>query len=610
MCGIVGYTGPKQAAPILLSGLEKLEYRGYDSAGVAIYNGQQEKISIAKAKGRLSALKSLTDDGTTVPGSIGIGHTRWATHGAPSDINSHPQTSSGGKFAVVHNGIIENYLEIKQRLVKAGVNFASETDTEVLAQLLEHLYDGDALSAIHKALSMVKGSYALGIICLDMPDTIFAARQDGPLIIGLGQDENYIASDVTAILAHTRNIVRLYDGEVAIITDSAVSIEDCERQPVERAPEHIDWDIAAAEKDGYEHFMMKEIMQQPEVVRDTIISRIKDGKIQFENVVIDAEMLKNINRIHVVGCGTAYHVGLSAKYVFEQLLSIPTEVDFASEFRYRSPIVDKNTLVLIISQSGETADTLAALREAKRKGAKIISIVNVVGSTIASESDDVIYTRAGPEISVASTKAYSTQLAVVYLLGLAMASAANTISQAQLSEYIAELTVLPDKIEQVLSNKETVQYFASRHFNANDVYFIGRNVDFPVSLEACLKLKEISYIHSEAYPGGELKHGPISLIEDGTLIVAFACYNPLFEKMMSNIKEVKARGATVLSIATQDNTQIDSEVDCCFHIPSTVDFMLPSLSSIPFQLFAYYVASLRGCDIDKPRNLAKSVTVE
>ncbi len=608
MCGIVGYIGSKESAPFLIDGLEKLEYRGYDSTGVAVY--KDGEIEIVKSKGRLNVLREITDNGNTVKGTMGIGHTRWATHGAPSDVNSHPQSSHSKQFAVVHNGIIENYLSIKNYLQKKGVEFISETDTEVIAQLLEYNYKGDIMEAIYKTLDRLEGSYALGIICCDKPDRFFAARKDSPLIVGIGKGENYIASDITAILSSTRDIYRLNDEEVAVITKSNIGVFSKDGEFVEKTPEHIDWDVSSAEKGGFEHFMMKEIMEQPDAVRNTISPRLKDGKIVLDDIVLTKKDIENINKIFIIGCGTAYHVGVAAKYTFEKLLRIPTEIDVASEFRYREPVVNEKTLVIIISQSGETADTLAALREAKRQGARVISVVNVVGSTIANESDNVLYTWAGPEISVASTKAYSTQLAVMYLVSIYMASVAGTISKEEEDEYIGELMCIPDKIQTILKDTTKIQYFASLHFNANDMYFIGRNVDYAVSLEACLKLKEISYIHSEAYTGGELKHGPISLMEEGTLVIAFATYKRLFDKMMSNIKEVKARGAVVLAVATEDKKCIEDETDFSFYIPDTIDFMLPCLSVVPFQLFSYYVASMRGCDIDKPRNLAKSVTVE
>ena len=608
MCGIVGYIGNDQAVPVLLQGLEKLEYRGYDSAGVAVFS--EDGLKVVKSKGRLRVLSDLLDGGKALTGTLGIGHTRWATHGAPSDVNSHPQVSEGGRFAVVHNGIIENYLYLKQHLMRRGIQFVSETDTEVVAQMLEYYDKGDILETIEKVISKVEGSYALGIISADHPDCIYAVRKDSPLIIGIGQGENFIASDIPAILSKTREICRLKDNEIAELTRDGVKFYNADGEPVEKEIEHIEWDIEAAEKGGFEHFMMKEIFEQPKVVRDTITPRIRNGHIVLDDITLTAEELRRFTKINIVACGTAYHVGVVAKYAFEELLRIPVEVDVASEFRYRDPILNENTLMIIISQSGETADTLAALREAKRAGCRVLSVVNVVGSTIATESDDVLYTWAGPEISVASTKAYSTQLAVIYLLALYIGEQLGKFTQEQLSAYIAALEKLPEQIDEMLKHKENIQFFASKYFNASDMYFIGRNVDYAASLEASLKLKEISYIHSEAYAAGELKHGPISLIEDGTLVIALATDARLFDKMMSNIKEVKARGAVVLGVATEDKKEIAGQTDMVFYIPKTASFMLPSLSVIPMQLFAYYVASMKGCDIDKPRNLAKSVTVE
>ena len=611
MCGIVGYIGEEQAAPLLLQGLEKLEYRGYDSAGVAVYTG--EKLEVAKAKGRLKILSDMLDEGKSLRGTIGIGHTRWATHGAPSDINSHPQVSDSGKFAVVHNGIIENYLTLKTFLMDRGVTFVSETDTEVVAQLLEYYYKKyqcDILEAMIRVIHKVEGSYALGVICQDSPDELYAVRKDSPLIVGLGQGENFIASDVPAILAKTREIYRLSDNEIVRLTRSGVTVFNTDRDEVHKEPVHIDWDVSAAEKGGYEHFMFKEIMEQPKAIRDTISPRIRDGKIVLDDITLTREQVEGFRRIVIVACGSAYHVGVVAKYALEQLTRIPVEVDVASEFRYRHPIIDDKALVLIISQSGETADTLAAMREAKRLGARTLSIVNVVGSSIANESDDVLYTWAGPEIAVATTKAYSTQIAVVYLLALYLADLLGTISPEEYASYLDDLQKLPEQIEAVLQNREHIQYFASRNFNAKDIFFIGRNIDYALSLEGSLKLKEISYIHSEAYAAGELKHGTISLVEDGTLVVALASYLPLFDKTMSNVKEVKARGAYVLGLTVEGKTEIEKETDFVFYLPATNAMMQPSLMVVPLQLFAYYVAAMKGCDIDKPRNLAKSVTVE
>ncbi|HEX3039298.1 MAG TPA: glutamine--fructose-6-phosphate transaminase (isomerizing) [Caproiciproducens sp.] len=608
MCGIVGYIGNDQASPILLKGLEKLEYRGYDSAGVAVYDGT--KLQVVKAKGRLKILSDMISGGKDVPGTVGIGHTRWATHGKPSDINSHPQVSDSGKFAVVHNGIIENYLVLKDYLIKKGKTFVSETDTEVVAQLLEYYYHGDILDAVTKVIAKVEGSYALGIICEDAPDQLVAVRKDSPLIVGLGKGENYIASDIPAILNKTRDIYRLNDNEIVILKRDNVTIYNMDKEVVSKEPCHIEWDISAAEKGGYEHFMAKEIMEQPKAVRDTISPRIQNGKIVLDNITLTTEQIKGFSKIFILACGSAYHVGVVAKYVFEKFVRIPVEVDVASEFRYRHPIIDDKVLVLVISQSGETADTLAAMREAKRLGARTLSIVNVVGSSIANDSDDVIYTWAGPEIAVATTKAYSTQLAVIYLLAIYFADKLGGLSAEDYAYYVSELQSIPDKINAILSDKENIQYLASQFFNAKDVFFIGRNLDYAMSLEGSLKLKEISYIHSEAYAAGELKHGTISLIEEGTLVVALATQQILFDKMMSNVKEVKARGAVVLGLTTENNKNIEQEADHALFIPQVCDIMLPSLAVIPLQLFAYYIASMKGCDIDKPRNLAKSVTVE
>lgn len=608
MCGIVGYIGDDQAAPILLSGLEKLEYRGYDSAGVAVYDGTS--LQVVKAKGRLKILSGMIDGGKDLPGTVGIGHTRWATHGRPSDVNSHPQVSNSGKFAVVHNGIIENYLALKDYLIKKGKSFVSETDTEVVAQLLEYYYQGDILDAVVRVINKVEGSYALGIICEDEPDQLIAVRKDSPLIVGLGEKENFIASDIPAILNKTRDIYRLNDNEIVVLKRDSVTVYNTEKEIVPKEPCHIEWDISAAEKGGYEHFMAKEIMEQPKAIRDTISPRIKNGKIVLDNITLTQEQIKNFSKIYIIACGSAYHVGVVAKYIFEQVARIPVEVDVASEFRYRRPIIDDKVLVLVISQSGETADTLAAMREAKRLGARTLSVVNVVGSSIANDSDDVIYTWAGPEIAVATTKAYSTQLVVMYLLAIYFADKLGQLTAEQYAHYVSELQSIPEKITEILSDKANIQYLASKFFNAKDIFFIGRNLDYAMSLEGSLKLKEISYIHSEAYAAGELKHGTISLIEDGTLVVALATQQNLFDKMMSNVKEVKARGAVVLGLTTENNTKIEQEADHHIYIPQICDIMLPSLAVVPLQLFAYFVASMKGCDIDKPRNLAKSVTVE
>lgn len=608
MCGIVGYIGYDQATPMLLHGLEKLEYRGYDSAGVAVYTN--DALKVVKTKGRLKNLCNLLDGKQKLDSSVGIGHTRWATHGEPSDINSHPHMSDSGKIVVVHNGIIENYLSLKNELLAKGKKFVSETDTEVVAQLIDDCYEGDLMDAVIKALSKLEGSYALGILCKDYPDQIIAVRKDNPLIIGFGQKENYIASDIPAILSRTRDICRLDDDEIAVLKRDGVTIFNLEKEMIQKPVTHIDWDISSAEKCGYDHFMLKEIMEQPKAIRDTIHPRIKDGKIVLDDIKLSKEDLQSINKIFIVACGSAYHVGCAAKYVLEELTRKPVEVDLASEFRYRNPIVDEQTLVIVISQSGETADTLAALREAKKLGARILSIVNVVGSSIANDSHDVIYTWAGPEIAVATTKAYSTQLTVIYLLALYMGEKLGTLLKEQYDYYVESLLALPEQIERLLQQKDQVKEFASRYFNVKDVFFIGRNLDYALSLEGSLKLKEISYIHSEAYAAGELKHGTISLIEDGTLVVALATQDVLFDKMMSNVKEVKARGATVLGVTTEKHKEIEQVADCELYIPETCDMMLASLCVIPLQLFSYYIALNKGCDIDKPRNLAKSVTVE
>lgn len=610
MCGIVGYIGREQVSPILLDGLTRLEYRGYDSAGLAVFH-PEKGLQVVKARGRLQALRDATQQGHAVPGTMGVGHTRWATHGAPNDINSHPQVSQSGKIAVVHNGIIENYVKLKEFLEAKGVVFASETDTEVVAQLLEYYYHGDLLDAVSKVLHRIEGAYALGIVCADEPERFVAVRKDSPLIVGYGAGFNMIASDVTALISYTREVSYLNDGEVAVLTRDSIQVYDSLMRPVAKEVVHIDWEISAAEKGGYEHFMFKEIMEQPKAIQATISPRIQNGQIVLDELNVTQEQLQQLDRIYVIACGSSYHVGMAAKYILERLLRIPVEVALASEFRYSEPIVTEHTLAVVISQSGETIDTLAAMREAKRLGARILSIVNVVGSTIARESDDVLYTWAGPEIAVATTKAYSTQLAVVYLLALDFAKKLGKLNEQEYETLVAELEQLPEKAQMILDHTEEIKYFASIYFNHNSIFFIGRNIDYAVGLEGSLKLKEISYIHSEAYAAGELKHGTISLIEDGTLVVALAGWNTLFEKLMSNVKEVKARGADVIGVATQTHAQqLETQVDSALVIPDVHPMFLPSLEVIPMQLFAYYVALMRGCDIDKPRNLAKSVTVE
>lgn len=607
MCGIVGFVGSTNAAPILLNNLEKLEYRGYDSAGISVI--ENGCIVTKKAKGRIANLKKLTDDGKNVNGCLGIGHTRWATHGEPNDINSHPHESMHGKFAVVHNGIIENYVSIRESLTKKGFKFMSETDTETVTQLLESYYDGNIMDAIVKTLHMIDGSYALGIICNDCTDKFYAVKKDNPLIIGLGDGENYIASDVTALIEHTRKVCYLEDNEIAVISKDSVHIYNLNGEEVEVKVKEIDWNINAAEKGGYPHFMMKEIMEQPKVIRDTVTPRIKNGEVVLDGIELD-RYLDTVNKIVITACGSAYHAGVVGKYVLEKLARVPVEVDLASEFRYRDPMIDKNSLVIAVSQSGETADTLAALKEAKRRGAKTIAIVNVVSSAIATTADDVIYTWAGPEIAVATTKAYSAQLTVFYLLAIYMARRLGKIDDARNAQLIADLINLPEKVEKLFEQKTVIQNMASLYFNEKHIFFIGRNLDYASALEGSLKLKEISYIHSEAYAAGELKHGTISLIEEGRLVVAVACQNQLFEKTLSNIREVKARGADIVAIVDESNTVIESETDKVLYIPSTDPLFTASLSVIPMQFFGYYVAAANGCDIDKPRNLAKSVTVE
>ena len=609
MCGIVGYIGKQQAAPVLLDGLAKLEYRGYDSAGIAVI--EDGKIDVQKAKGRLAVLAEKINDGKAMPGTIGIGHTRWATHGEPSDVNAHPHLSMSGRFAVVHNGIIENFLALKKKLVSKGFEFVSETDTEVIAHLFEYYYKGDILDTMIKVIEKLEGSYALGVLCSDYPDQFIAVRRSSPMIVGLGKDEHFIASDVTAILSHTRDIYYLEDDEVVVLTRDDVKVYNTDKEEVSKEVFTVNWDISAAEKGGYEHFMMKEMEEQPKALRETISPRSKDGKVVLDDMSLTADDIKHINKIFIVACGSAYHVGVVGKYVVEQMCRIPVEVQVASEFRYCNPIVGKNDLVIVISQSGETADTLAGLKEAKNRGARILSIVNVVGSAIANASDDVIYTWAGPEIAVATTKAYSTQLVVMYLISLYMADKLGMVTSGEYAKYVKEIEDLPDKVANILSEKENIQYLASLFYNSHSIFFIGRNLDYAVSLEGSLKLKEISYIHSEAYAAGELKHGTISLIEEGTLVVALATGNALFDKTISNVKEVKARGAVVMGVTTKEH--YDDMAGVCDHVvivPDAEEFALPSLAVVPLQLFGYYVASLKGCDIDKPRNLAKSVTVE
>ena len=612
MCGMIGFAGREQAAPILLDGVARMEYRGYDSAGIAV-RSETKGLQVKKAKGRLQVLSDLTHGGADLEGTLGIGHTRWATHGEPNDINAHPHISENGRIALVHNGIIENYLEIKEQLQRHGVKFTSDTDSEVVAQLLEFHYNEchNMLEAVGRVLRRIEGSYAFGIICSDYPNALIAARKDSPLILGYGENGNYIASDVTAVIKYTRDVVYMEDGEIAVVTAENIDVFDSEMNPLEKQHSQVDWDVSAAEKGGYAHFMFKEIMEQPEAIRKTVSPRIRDGKVVLDDVKLTADYVKNISRIFIIACGSSYHVGMVSKYNWERLLRRPVQVDLASEFRYSDPLVDENTLVIVISQSGETLDTMAAMREAKHRGARTLAVVNVVGSSIAREADDVLYTWAGPEIAVATTKAYSTQLVLMDLIGLYLADLLGTVEKSEYDAILTEMQLLPEKMNWFLEHFEDVQYFASRYFNHDSIFFIGRNLDYAMGLEGSLKLKEISYIHSEAYASGELKHGTISLIEPGTLVVALGTYAALFDKAMSNVVEVKARGAEVLAVTTESfKEKMEKTADATIVVPDTHPILQPSLGVVPLQLFAYYVALQRGCDIDKPRNLAKSVTVE
>lgn len=611
MCGIVGFVGRQEAAPILLDGLRRLEYRGYDSAGIAVCG--ESGIAVAKARGRLQVLSDATHEGADLPGCMGIGHTRWATHGEPNDINAHPHLSRSGRIAVVHNGIIENYMELKMQLLEKGYTFRSETDTEVVAQLLDYYYERceDFFEALNCTLNAVDGAYALGIVCADYPDRIYATRKDAPLLLGYGEGENYLASDVTALLRYTRDIVYMDDGEVAVLSGKGIRLYDRMLRPMEKEHHHIDWEIDAAEKGGFAHFMLKEIMEQPRAVREATAARIQDGRIVLSDLTMTPEQIRAIGKLYIVACGSSYHVGMVGKYNLERLLRRNVEVCLASEFRYSDPIVGEGDLVIIISQSGETLDTMAALREAKKRGARILSIVNVVGSSIARESDDVLYTWAGPEIAVATTKAYSTQLAVLNLLGLYFGDVMGTVDYETYEGAVRGILALPEQMEKILAAHDQIRQLAAICADHNDVFFIGRNLDYALSLEGSLKLKEISYIHSEAYASGELKHGTISLIEEGTPVIALGTYAPLFDKAMSNVVEVQARGAKVIALTTESHAQAMAErVDAVISIPDTQPMLLPQLGVVPLQMLAYYIALARGCDIDKPRNLAKSVTVE
>ena len=611
MCGIVGYVGAQQAAPILLDGLRRLEYRGYDSAGMAVCG--PEGLRVCKTKGRLQALAELTEEGRAVPGTLGVGHTRWATHGEPNDINAHPQVSENGLFAVVHNGIIENYALLREQLTKKGYTFRSQTDTEVVAQLLAYYYAAshDLFEAVNSMLSAVEGAYALGIVCADAPDRLIAARKDAPLLLGCGNGENFLASDVTALLRHTRDIVYMDDGELAVITAGGIRIYDERRRPIEKEHQHIDWDVDAAEKGGYDHFMLKEIHEQPAAIARAITGRIQNGRVVLSDLTMTDREIRELGRICIVACGSSYHVGMVGKYSLERLLRRPVEVSLASEFRYSDPIVGPGDLVIVISQSGETLDSMAALREARKRGARILSIVNVVGSSIARESHDVLYTWAGPEIAVATTKAYSTQMVVLNLLGLYFGDVLGTVDLDTYTAMVRGIEALPAQMERLLADTEDIRAAARELAGHDQIFFIGRNLDYALSLEGSLKLKEISYIHSEAYAAGELKHGTISLIEEGTPVIAAATYMPLFDKAMSNVVEVQARGAQVLALTTDAGAaQMHSRVERVLTVPETETMLLPQLGVVPLQLLAYYIALERGCDIDKPRNLAKSVTVE
>ena len=608
MCGIVGYIGSSQAAPIILDGLSKLEYRGYDSAGMAIFDG--EKINIEKSVGRLNVLENITHGGETMEGFSGIGHTRWATHGAPSDVNSHPHYNTSETIAVVHNGIIENYIYLRNKLMKKGYEFRSETDTEVIAHMLDYYYTGNPMETITKVLHRIEGSYALGIMFANHPNELYAARKGSPLIVGQNKDGCFIASDVPAILKYTRKVYYVNDFEVVKLQADHMRFYALDEEEIQKEAVCIDWDANAAEKGGYEHFMLKEMYEQPKTVADTLSPRMKGNDIEIEELSMTDEELKNIKKMFIVACGSAYHAGVTAKYVIEGIARIPVEVDLASEFRYRNPILEEGTMVVVISQSGETADTLEALRQAKQRGFQVLGIVNVVGSSIAREADKVMYTWAGPEIAVATTKAYSAQLTALYLLAMKLGKVRETISETEFLDMLEDLKRLPDQIEMLLSHKIKLQKFANRYIGAKDVFFIGRGIDYAISLEGSLKLKEISYIHSEAYAAGELKHGTISLIEEGTLVAAVSTQPSLYQKSISNIVEVKARGAFVLAVTCEGNTEIEKVSDYVVYIPKTNPFFANSLAIIPLQLFSYYVAVGKGCDVDKPRNLAKSVTVE
>lgn len=612
MCGIVGYVGSQQAAPILLDGLSKLEYRGYDSAGLAVRNGIEE-TEVIKAKGRLKVLAEKTNNGTAVPGTCGIGHTRWATHGEPSENNAHPHMSDDGNVVAVHNGIIENYQELKNKLLRKGYTFYSETDTEVAVKLIDYYYkkyEGTPVDAINHSLVRIRGSYALAVMFKDYPEEIYVARKDSPMILGVGDGESFIASDVPAILKYTRNVYYIGNLEMAKVSKDGIIFYNLDGEEIQKEMKTVEWDAEAAEKAGFEHFMMKEIHEQPRAVKDTLNSVLKEGKFDLTDIGLSEEDIRRTSQIYIVACGSAYHVGMVAQYVIEDLVKIPVRVELASEFRYRKPILDPNGLVIIISQSGETADSLAALRETKAQEIRTLGIVNVVGSSIAREADKVFYTLAGPEISVATTKAYSTQLMASYILAIQFAKVKNTITEEQYENYITELQAIPEKIEKIIEDKERIQWFAAKQANAKDAFFVGRGIDYAICMEGSLKMKEISYVHSEAYAAGELKHGTISLIEDGTLVIGVLTQPDLYEKTISNMVECKSRGAYLMGLTTYGNYSIEDTADFVVYIPKTDEHFEASLAVIPLQLMGYYVSVAKGLDVDKPRNLAKSVTVE
>jgi glucosamine--fructose-6-phosphate aminotransferase (isomerizing) len=605
MCGIVGFTGADNAAPKILEGLEKLEYRGYDSAGIAVLNNGV--INITKVTGRIAVLKEKTKGGATMPGTTAIGHTRWATHGAPTDTNAHPHLSNDGRFAIVHNGIIENYMELKEALISNGYTFESETDTEVVVHLLEKYYNGDMHSCIRKIASKLKGSYALGILCTENPNTVFVTKQSSPLILGIGVGENYFASDVTALISHTQNVIYLEDGEFAEITPDEIKVFDCIGNKIKKTVSMVNWDIQAAEKGGYEHFMLKEIMEQPRAVKSTLTPRIKDGKITLDNIDLK---LDNIQKILITACGSAYYAGCAGKYIIEKLCRIPVEPQLASELRYSDPIIDEHTLVIIISQSGETADTIAAMKECSKRGAKTLAIVNVVGSAIAKLADYTLYTHAGPEIAVATTKGYTTQLTVLYLFAVYAAGVLNKITPDEYSSLLNDLMSIPKLLQDAIDINSRIENTAKKYCSSGSMFFIGRNTDYALALEGALKMKEISYLHAECYAAGELKHGTIALISEGTPVIALACNQDIKEKTMSNIVEVKSRGAKVLAVSISDDKNIATLANDIITVPKFDSPFAPILEIIPLQLLAYHVAKLNGCDIDKPKNLAKSVTVE